>query len=65
MHNADPPISLLILRMLFPAWWKDVSVVYLSLALNSLVKIYNLIHSNKNIYYVNKAKYTAEIAKLK
>ena len=40
------------------------SVVYLSLVLNSPVKIYSLIYSNKESYYRNIAKYTTEATKL-
>ena len=36
------------------------SVVYLTLVLNSPVKIYSLIHSNKKIH-INKAKYTINV----
>ena len=36
------------------------SVVYLTLALNSPVKIYGLIHANKKIH-INKAKYTINV----
>ena len=39
-------------------------VVYLSLALNSPVKIDSLIHANYKLYYINIAKYTAGITKL-
>ena len=39
--------------------------VYLTLALNSFVKIYGLIHANKKyIYHINIVKYTIEITKL-
>ena len=38
--------------------------VYLSLALNSPVKIYSLIDTNKKLYFINIAKYTAEMTKL-
>ena len=38
-------------------------VVYLSLALNSPVKIYNLIHANKKLYFINIANYAIEITK--
>ena len=40
------------------------SVVYLSLALDSPVKIYSLIHANKKLYYINIAKHMIEITKL-
>ena len=36
------------------------SVVYLTLVLNSPVKIYSIIHSNKKIH-INKAKYTINV----
>ena len=42
-----------------PFFW----LVYLTLALNSPVKIYSLIHANKKIYLLNIAKYTIEITK--
>ena len=38
------------------------SVVCLTLALNSPLKIYSLILANKKLYYINIAKYAAEIA---
>ena len=40
-------------------------VVYLTLALNSPVKIYSLIHANKKLYYINIAKYAIEIFTMK
>ena len=38
------------------------SVVCLTLALSSPLKIYSLILANKKLYYINIAKYAAEIA---
>ena len=39
-------------------------VVYVSLTLNSPVKIYSIIHANKKLYYTNIATHTAKIIKL-
>ena len=40
------------------------SVVYSFFAFKSPVKMYSLIHANKNLYNINTVKYTAEITKL-
>ena len=39
-------------------------VVYLSLALNSPVKIYSLIDANEKLHYIDIAKYTGELTML-
>ena len=39
-------------------------VVYLSLALNSSVKSFSLLHANEKLYDINIAKYTGKITKL-
>ena len=41
------------------------STIDLSLTLNSPVKYYSLIHAKKKLYYIEIAKYTAGITKLK